>query len=112
MNAVQKAKRRLSSYPDAFLRCSKQAAQYGKCVATADDLKVHDCTRQFQQLKICIQKHAAITASASIGLVGVFDGSPWCGRRMILKSSRGSGGGAIHYLTLPESEARAWHCSR
>ncbi|XP_075550060.1 uncharacterized protein LOC142583463 isoform X2 [Dermacentor variabilis] len=24
MNAVQKAKRRLSSYPDAFLRCSKQ----------------------------------------------------------------------------------------
>ncbi|XP_075550062.1 NADH dehydrogenase [ubiquinone] 1 alpha subcomplex assembly factor 8-like isoform X4 [Dermacentor variabilis] len=57
MNAVQKAKRRLSSYPDAFLRCSKQAAQYGKCVATADDLKVHDCARQFQQLKICIQKH-------------------------------------------------------
>ncbi|KAL1440276.1 hypothetical protein MTO96_001216 [Rhipicephalus appendiculatus] len=57
MNAVEKARRRLASYPDAFLKCSKQAVQYGKCVATADDLKVHDCAKQFQQLKYCIEKH-------------------------------------------------------
>ncbi|XP_072144242.1 NADH dehydrogenase [ubiquinone] 1 alpha subcomplex assembly factor 8-like [Dermacentor andersoni] len=71
MNAVQKAKRRLSSYPDAFLRCSKQAAQYGKCVATADDLKVHDCTRQFQQLKICIQKHPEATGESACRLQSI-----------------------------------------
>ncbi|XP_077561210.1 NADH dehydrogenase [ubiquinone] 1 alpha subcomplex assembly factor 8 [Haemaphysalis longicornis] len=57
MNAVKKARQRLSSYPDAYIKCSKQAVAYGTCVARVDDLKMHHCAKEFGQLKSCIQKH-------------------------------------------------------
>ncbi|XP_077517273.1 NADH dehydrogenase [ubiquinone] 1 alpha subcomplex assembly factor 8 [Amblyomma americanum] len=57
MNSVQKARQRLNSYPDAFFKCSKEAVLYGKCVVAADDLKMNDCAKEFQELRNCIRKH-------------------------------------------------------
>lgn len=58
MEAVNKAKERFAKYPLVFVKCSKQATLYARCVLLNEDVKKDECTKEFQEFKSCLQSAA------------------------------------------------------
>lgn len=59
MDAVRKAKDRLSKYPLVFAKCSTQATLYARCVLLQEDsVKKDQCIKEFGEFKNCLQSAA------------------------------------------------------
>ncbi|XP_018579410.1 uncharacterized protein LOC108917346 [Anoplophora glabripennis] len=59
MESVRKAKQRCKQYPVVLAKCSKEASNYATCVLKKDNVHLNDCSAEFSQFKICLQKTAA-----------------------------------------------------
>ncbi|RUS79779.1 hypothetical protein EGW08_012463 [Elysia chlorotica] len=66
MNSVKSARQRMLRYPAALSKCSTQlklgiyfisfqAAAYGKCISTSENLKKSDCQKEFEALRECVK---------------------------------------------------------
>jgi len=56
MKSVQNARQRLLSYPKALASCSSQATVYAKCASSQDNVRKHDCQKEFKELMECVKK--------------------------------------------------------
>ncbi|KAH0955400.1 hypothetical protein HN011_006338 [Eciton burchellii] len=61
METVKKAKKRLRQYPILIARCHESASIYAACVLAKSDLKKNACATEFNELRKCLIKTAAIS---------------------------------------------------
>ncbi|XP_014249606.1 uncharacterized protein LOC106666734 [Cimex lectularius] len=59
MEAVRRAKFRMSSYPSIVNDCKIEASTYASCVLKMNDLKRSDCQLEFNDFISCMKKSAA-----------------------------------------------------
>lgn len=58
MEAVRKAKDRLSKYPLLVAKCSSTATLYAACVTRDMNIKQQACDKEFREFKKCLVEQA------------------------------------------------------
>lgn len=58
MEAVRKARQRLSNYPTLLAKCSVQGAAYAACVTQDFNVKQGACEKEFTAFKECLKRTA------------------------------------------------------
>lgn len=59
MEAVKKARNRMSQLPLLTSQCKTQAEAYAKCAISIDDIKKNYCQKEFSQFLDCVRRKAA-----------------------------------------------------